>query len=183
MRLPAGLNNNGLEIYRDPEGRVRVIQNGNRTEYLELPLVLREPFQAELIADQDARNTLINDLRITNADEMEEMFVGCRYGTLDSHPDLKDGHLTHDLPVCDKMKTCPAFGKVCKQPEGPGGKLSRTQYLIAIEVAKGKLDKEITEEFQIELPTVRTHLNRIREKLNVNNRIEIALWTQRHSIV
>ncbi len=183
MKHPAGLQGNGIEIYRTSAFKARVISNGHRNEYLELPLILREPFQAELIADQVARQSIIKDLRITDPDEMEEAFVACRYGTLDDVPDWKDGKLVADFPMCDNMKDCPAFGKVCKQPEGPCGKLSRTQYLIAIEVAKGKLDKEIAFEFGIELPTVRTHLGRIREKLNVNNRIEIALWAQRHSIV
>lgn len=183
MKHPAGLQNNAIEIYRISPFRARVIQNGHRNEYLELPLLLREPFQAELIGDQVARNSLINDLRITNPDEMEEAFVACRYGSLDDVPDWNEGKLTPDCPVCDRMNDCPAFGKVCIQPEGPGGKLTRTQYLIVIEVAKGKLDKEIALDFEIELPTVRTHLGRIREKLNVNNRIEIALWAQKRSIV
>ncbi len=183
MKYPAGLQDSAIEIYRVKPFKARVIHNGHRNEYLELPLLLREPFQAELIADQVARKSLINDLRITDPDEMEEAFVACRYGTLDNVPDWNESQLTADFPNCEKMKDCPAFGKVCVQPEGPNGKLSRTQYLIVIEVAKGKLDKEIALDFEIELPTVRTHLGRIREKLNVNNRIEIALWAQKRSIV
>lgn len=183
MKLPAGLNDNALEIYRCEDGRVRVIQNGHRNEYLELPLSLREPFQAELIADKEARESIINDFRISDPDKMEEKFVGCRYGALDGTPDLQHGQLIADFPVCDKLSYCKGFGKVCKQPQGPVGKLSRREYLVVIEVAKGHLDKEIAFSLEIELPTVRTYLNRIREKLNVNNRIEIALWAQRHNIV
>jgi DNA-binding CsgD family transcriptional regulator len=122
-------------------------------------------------------------MKITTPDEMEETFVACRYGALNDVPDLDDGILTPDFPVCDKLETCPGFGKVCIQPEGPGGKISRREYMVIILVAKGKLDKEIAATLQIELPTVRTYLNRIREKLNINNRIEIALWAQKYSIV
>jgi DNA-binding CsgD family transcriptional regulator len=180
---PAGLNDNSIEIYLGSAGELKALCNGNSFDYKDLPSVLREPFQAELISDTPATNCIIKEMKITDTDEMELKFVACRYGRLDGTPDLKDGILTSTVPQCDKVDNCPGYGIVCKAPEGINGKLSKREYMIVIEIAKGKLDKEIAHKLGIELTTVRTYLTRIREKLCVNNRIEIALWAQRKSIV
>jgi len=181
--LPSGLDDNTLEIYRCKSGKVKALMNGNSVSYIELPGILREPFQAELIGDRAAINCLRNEMKITDSDEMEEKFVSCRYGALDSSPDF-DGKITRtDAPVCDCIKYCKGFNVVCKVPAGKNGTLGRSEYMVATLVAMGKQDKEIAAELSIELPTVRTHLNRIREKLCVNNRIEIADWVQSHGIV
>lgn len=173
--LPAGLENS-IEIYRTAKGLVRALLNGNRMDYLELPCIIREPFQAELIADKSALNCLMYDFKISDTNLLEEKFVGCRYGALDTNPDLKDKQTQSEYPVCDCIKNCPGFDIVCKVPAAPGGKLTKQEFLIVCLIAKGKLDKEIALSLGIEVSTVKTHLSRIREKLCVNNRIEIAFW-------
>ncbi len=174
VKLPAGIEN-GLEIYRTQES-VNAFLNGNKFEYLELPLQIREPFQAELISDKRAFNCLKCNLRLTDPDEMEKKFVGCRYGLFDSVPDLEGRVLHPDAPLCDELETCEGFDIICKVPDSKNGKLTRKEYIIIIYVGQGLLDKEIASKLNIELSTVRTHLNHIREKLCVNNRIEIAIW-------
>lgn len=181
VKLPAGIEN-GLEIYRSCNS-IKVVLNGNRCDYLELPLQIREPFQAELISDKQALKCLTCTLRITDPDEIEQKFVGCRYGMYDSVPDLEGKTLHPDAPYCSKIETCEGFDIVCKIPEVKNGKLTRKEYLIIIYVGKGLLDKEIASKLNIELSTVRTHLNHIREKLCVNNRIEIAMWIMDKGVI
>jgi DNA-binding NarL/FixJ family response regulator len=60
--------------------------------------------------------------------------------------------------------------------------LSRQEYIVIKLISQGKLDKEIAAELSIELSTVRTYLCRIREKLCINNRIEIALWAMQKGV-
>jgi DNA-binding CsgD family transcriptional regulator len=179
-KLPAGLEGS-IEIYRS-EKVVRALVNGNRMDYLELPSVLREPFQAELIGGKSAMNCLMYDMKIIDPDLLEEKFVSCRYGALDSTPDLTGRKTCHDFPCCDSLKDCPGFDIVCKIPPTPVGKLSRQEYIVMRLVAQGKLDKEISLELSIEISTVKTYLARIREKLCVNNRIEIAFWAMNKGI-
>jgi DNA-binding CsgD family transcriptional regulator len=181
-KLPAGLEDNNLEIYRY-KGDVNAVYRGRKYTYLELPLSIREPFQAEYIADECSQNCMRNDLRIVGADEEEEKFVSCRYGNWDKNPDLSNGITTHDAPNCPEEKNCNGFGIICKIPEGENGVLSKQQYFVTRLVAKGKLDKEIATELNIALSTVRTHLNKIREKLGVNNRIEISNWAKDKGII
>ncbi len=178
--LPAGLEGS-IEIYLSPNG-LRALVNGNRMDYMELPSQLREPFQAELISDEAALNCLRFDMHIAHPDKMEEKFVGCRYGGLDSTPDLVGNVTCSDAPSCAKLAKCPGFDIVCKIPLAPAGRLSRQEYIVTKLVGQGRLDKEIAALLSIELSTVRTYLCRIREKLCVNNRIEIALWAMQKGI-
>lgn len=178
--LPAGLESS-IEVYRSGED-VRALVNGNRMDYLELPTVLREPFQAELIADQPALNCIKFDFRITDPDQIEKKFVGCRYGALDTIPDLQGNTPVKDSPYCEHIATCPGFDIVCRIPPAPNGRLTRQEYLVIRLISHGKLDKEIASELSIEVCTVRTYLARIREKLCINNRIEIAFWAMKKGI-
>jgi len=180
--IPAGLENNAIEIYC-VEDKVKALHNGSTCEYLELPEQLREPFQAELLSDKEALDCLINEMKIVEPDKMEEKFVSCRFGNLDSTPDLQGKEVKADAPTCNLFTTCPGFNKVCKVPPGPNGTLSRKEFQVVCLVHKGKQDKEIAHEMSIELTTVRTYLCKIREKLCVNNRIEIAFWAQKKGIV
>jgi len=181
MQLPTGIEN-GFGIYKNDNGEVKAVVIGNRMDYFELPSNLREPFQAELIADIPAQKCL-HEMKIVDADQMEYKFVGCRYGISDFVSDSTEHKNLPDAPCCSDIKSCPGFNIICKVPAGKNGTLSRQEYLIVTLVSKGKLDKEIACELGIEVSTTRTHLARIREKLCVNNRIEIAFWAMKKGIV
>ncbi|MCX6231108.1 MAG: LuxR C-terminal-related transcriptional regulator [Bacteroidetes bacterium] len=181
MKLPTGIDKL-IEINRFENGEVTVTVKGSQMDYLELPLILREPFQAELISDSAALKSLKENFKIFDADEMEYKFVSCRYaaynGNMHHHPEIDS-----EGSCCSEIKTCPAFNILCKIPVGKNGILSRQEFLITVLVSKGKLDKEIADELNIEISTIRTYLARIREKLCVNNRIEIAFWAINHGII
>lgn len=184
MTLPAGLLNNDIEIYNTDMG-AKVLQNGNSVPYLSMPDMFRQPYQTELIRDKKACQALRSVFHLTSGDEMEEQFVACRFGgALDQTPDLIDMQPVPDCPLCKKLKTCEAFDIVCKAPLTKSGKrLARHEYLVVIEVAKGKQDSEIAELLKIEVSSVRTFLARAREKMCLNNRVEVALWLINKGIV
>jgi DNA-binding CsgD family transcriptional regulator len=182
MNIPSGLEDHNLEIYRY-KNTARAICNGIAVSYMDLSETIREVFQAELISNRKACICLRTKMGITNADQMEETYVACRYGACNHIPDLIGKKTTPDMPVCDETETCPGYDIVCKAPEGPGGSLARREFQIAVLIANGRLDKEISDELGIKVPTTRTHINRIREKLSVNNRIEIALWMHKQGTI
>lgn len=57
--------------------------------------------------------------------------------------------------------------------------LTERERQILIWVAKGKTDKEIAQELQIKVKTVSNHICNILNKLNIDSRIEAALWVVR----
>jgi len=176
MNFPAGIEE-GFEIYRH-EGHLRVLDNGKRSEYKDLPEEKRAIFRSEMKEGIRVLESLHN-MGVSDPEEMELLFVGCRYGALNSKPDLNGSKTEADAPVCDVLKTCPGFGYVCRIPD----RLSRNEYLIAGYIGKGMLDKEICDIMDISLPTCRTYFSRIHDKLRLNNRVEIALWAQNIGIV
>ncbi|MEI7424462.1 MAG: LuxR C-terminal-related transcriptional regulator [Prolixibacteraceae bacterium] len=176
MNFPAGIDE-GFEIYLH-EGHLRVLNNGRRSEYKDLSDEKRSIFRSEMKEGIRVMESL-QLMGHSDLEEMEMIFVGCRFGTLNSAPDLEGNKTKPDAPCCDKIKECPGFGFVCRIPEH----LSRQEYLISTYIGRGYLDKEICDMLNITLPTCRTHINRIHEKLHLNNRVEIALWAQNLGIV
>lgn len=176
--LPAGLNDDNVEIFRH-ENNVFGLYKGHKTKYYELPVHIRSIFNLELNLDIKALAAL-SEMGYYS-DDAEEMFVGCRYGNFDNSPDLdlKTGKLTPDSPSCDKECTCPGFGKVCLVPCG----LSKKEYSTVRLMATGLQDDEISNVMGLSVSTIRTHLSKVREKLNLNNRAEITNWAIKRNII
>lgn len=176
--LPAGINDSGIEIFRTDKYRACATYQGKKFNYLDLPISVREIFQSELIRDLNAIEFLIKE-GLESGSEMEEAFVSCRYGNFDDTPDHIDGKTIADVPNCGIEDTCPGFGILCKIPKGKNGSLTRQEYKITRMISQGLLDKEIANNLGISIETVKAHTARIRKKLDVFNRVEIALWAHK----
>jgi DNA-binding CsgD family transcriptional regulator len=50
-------------------------------------------------------------------------------------------------------------------------------------VARGKTNAEIAETLFVSVSTVKTHLEAVRAKLGVRNRVGIAAWAWEHGVV
>src|SRR5690606_37593227 len=61
--------------------------------------------------------------------------------------------------------------------------LSERELDVAERVARGRTNSEIAAELYVSVSTVKTHLESIRAKLGVRNRVEIAAWAWQHRIV
>jgi len=180
--LPAGLEDSHVEYYRVGD-RCNAMYAGTRFPFHQLPAEAREPIGVELINDKKAFNCLAHDMKIEPS-MMEEQLAWCRYGRFNTTPDFNTltCKLTPDAPGCEKEKTCPGFGIVCKIPAGVNGNLTKQEYFIVRLVVAGHDDKGISRELAIELTTVRTHMQRIHYKLDVFNRIQIFIWAKSHGI-
>ena len=177
MSFPAGIEV-GFEIYKHNHD-LRVLNDGERTDYVNLPASTRYIFKTEMCQDPKAIWGL-KRMGYSDPEEMELKFVSCRYGALNSSPDMVGITTKPDAPNCgEEMTRCPGFGCVCRIPD----QLSRREYLIAQLIGKGKLDKEICNMFHITIATCRTFQNRIHNKLHLNNRVEVAYWAQNLEIV
>ncbi len=61
-------------------------------------------------------------------------------------------------------------------PAQPVDPLTPREEEVLLAVARGRTNAEIGDELHISLSTVKTHLASLMAKLNVRNRVEIALW-------
>jgi DNA-binding NarL/FixJ family response regulator len=66
---------------------------------------------------------------------------------------------------------------------GAGNRLSERELDIARRIAKGRTNQEIAAELFISLSTVKTHIARIQNKLDLRNRVEIAVWSWENRIM
>lgn len=178
--LPVGFESDEFEAFRVDKFRAMAVYNCKLIDYTSSPTSIREFFQVELIKDKAAVKFLQS--QNLQGDEIEEAFVSCRYGNYDSIPDLFNGALKHDCPDCGIEDTCKGFNVVCKVPDLPGGKITGRELQVIKLVAKGLVDKEIADQLGSAVDTVRTQLQRIRQKMEVNNRVEIAIWANKHNI-
>lgn len=62
-------------------------------------------------------------------------------------------------------------------------KLTNTESKILFELAKGKSEKEIADSFSRSLHTIRTHLKKMRKKLNVGKNTELVRYAYEAGIV
>lgn len=58
----------------------------------------------------------------------------------------------------------------------PAWPLTEREEQVLVTVAHGKTNAEIAEELHISLGTVKTHLSSLMTKLEVRNRVELAIW-------
>jgi DNA-binding NarL/FixJ family response regulator len=61
--------------------------------------------------------------------------------------------------------------------------LSERELDVARSIAQGRTNQEIAAELFISLSTVKTHITRIQNKLDVRNRVEIAAWCWENRIM
>lgn len=176
-KLPAGLVDANLEVFLHGN-ELKAICNGQVKDYLDLPLEIRAPFKSEMFQDLEAVEVLSTDFKITETAKMEEQFVACRYGSLNYTPDFDGKRLKSDAPICDNIGTCKGFAIVCKVP----AHLTRREYELVRNIVNGLQDIEISFKYKISVPTIRTHLRNIRQKIKVNNRVEIAHWASEKGI-
>lgn len=72
-----------------------------------------------------------------------------------------------------------------ERPDGPStdaGPLSRREREVAVMVANGLTNKQIAERLFISERTAEGHVERIRNKLGVRSRTEVATWAVTHGL-
>ena len=72
------------------------------------------------------------------------------------------------------------FVRPAASPNAPEHPLSERELDVARAVARGLGNQEIATELFISLSTVKTHLTSIQTKLQLRNRVEIAIWVIEH---
>ncbi len=169
--VPPCFESDKIEMYRY-NGELKVIMNGTKSKFCELPKKYRKPFEQEFSDDETVQLCLSEKMKVK--ENRFNKFLSCRYGNFDSTPDLIDGITYPDAPNCEHEKTCPGFGIVCLIPGG----LTPQEYFITRLIGLGKQDIEIAEELGNTVATIRTHYTHIRVKLDKNNRNEVGKWAR-----
>lgn len=63
-----------------------------------------------------------------------------------------------------------------EKPAQPNWPLTEREEEVLVTVARGRTNAEIADELHISLSTVKTHISSLMTKLEVRNRVELAIW-------
>jgi len=143
----------------------------------------------EAIKEIKAQHPEIKILLLTSFTEDKKIFAALDAGALgcllkDSSPqelirairDVYQGQLALHPAVARKML------HEKEQPEIPDSLLTDREIEVLQLVAQGLDNHEIADKLVISLPTVRSHVTNILNKLNLNNRTQAVLYALRHNI-
>lgn len=143
----------------------------------------------EAIKEIKASQPDVKILVLTSFTEDKKIFAALDAGALgcllkDSSPqelirairDVYQGQLTLHPAVARKML------HEREKPEDPNSLLTDREIEVLRLVAQGVDNHEIAEALIISLPTVRSHISNILNKLNLSNRSQAVLYALRHNI-
>lgn len=143
----------------------------------------------EAIKEIKAQHPEIKILVLTSFTEDKKIFAALDAGALgcllkDSSPqelirairDVYQGQLALHPAVARKML------HEKEKPEVPDSLLTDREIEVLQLVAQGLDNHEIADKLVISLPTVRSHVTNILNKLNLNNRTQAVLYALRHNI-
>jgi len=96
---------------------------------------------------------------------------------------MEGGYWVGRERVADLLMALRSLGPASEQPETPGnyGLTPRELQIVALVVGAAG-NKKIAETLNISEKTVKHHLTRIFEKVNVSSRLELALFAAQHNI-
>lgn len=143
----------------------------------------------EAIKEIKASQPDVKILVLTSFTEDKKIFAALDAGALgcllkDSSPqelirairDVYQGQLTLHPAVARKML------REREKPEDPNSLLTDREIEVLKLVAQGVDNHEIADALFISLPTVRSHISNILNKLNLSNRSQAVLYALRHNI-
>ena len=182
MKLPAGLENKGVEIYSF-ENKLKAIYNGNIIEFEQLPNEIKEVFAVQCFASTKAIKAMEN-VGITSIIAKVHQFVFCNFGGFNDEPDMdENGAMNMEYWDCGKRNICPFKGAVCGAFECENGVITNREIEVIRLLQKGLKNKEIAAVLKISINTIINHIANINHKTNTGTRIEIINWASKHNLI
>lgn len=179
-RTPAGLLDNDIEVFCNA-GELFYTSSGKVFRISDLPEDIVEIIKKAINPEVDSLLKKLFGCKTEG--ETYACYLKCRLGNFDFSPDIKNGVLRYEAPVCSNIRDCPGFGKICKPPRGPGGEFTKTEYFVMQMLAKGFSPVEISAILYTETGTVRTHIQSLHKKLRVKTTAEVIRFAHEHRAV
>lgn len=168
-KIPAGIFT-GTELFAK-EGEMYAMHEGKREKFDMLPAPEKDNFIALYLADKEGQKFILEYFGIQGFNEAFKQWLFCKFGSLDGNPDSINGEITPDKynSACTK-KDCPGRGKFCGIESG----LRNHDIETLREIATGKTTKEIAEELHVAVSTVKSRVEKLKEKFSAANVAALA---------
>lgn len=172
-RIP-GITSSGLEFFNQ-EGKIKFIHNGNVKDFIEIQPIVLEIIKNEINKDVNVKKELE---RLYPHSEIEQIFkfIKCRYGGLDSTPDLSNGNLqASEYWECPIRENCMSKGILCKKVEYEGSKLEWEDIQLMKLLTTNKTNEAIADELKIPLGSFHSKKKKLYEIFNISTKQELAI--------
>lgn len=168
-----GLTDSRIECFLS-NGELFFLQNGATIKIDELHSTAISAIKSHLIANP-TKVELMNRQGIIDERSQMVQLMSCLCGGLDHSPDIDDEGLHADYHPCPYRVdgSCPFEMSLCESPKINGYSISKREVEILQMLAIGLQDKEISAKLGTSVNTVKTQLQRLREKTGLQNRAEL----------
>lgn len=186
-KLPAGLMDKNVEIF-EHEGRAWALYNGERMPFHRMPQDIYNAFFEEMLRDKEAMKALDTMLDKSFSNKFNQFLI-CRYGALDSTPDLDTSkvNFTPEYHECGNRNNCPFSFVLCDRVIIKTDKgdihLTRKEVEIVKLIASGLTDKETADQAKIALNTLLTHKKNIYSKLGIQSNVQLTLLAVHNNLI
>jgi DNA-binding CsgD family transcriptional regulator len=179
-QLPAGFlpSDQSIEFFADPQawGKLFFMSSGSVHSFTDLPLHVLEDLTDELLSDTRAIKGLLQ-MNITEECEMVQQYNFCNRGRLSHVPDISPSGTKHkQYHDCGRKGKCPGEGKVCSILSINGFQITNRELECLKLIGTGLTYKMICAAMGFRRQTaVNSLIDRLRDKLQCANQVEIAL--------
>lgn len=163
-KIPAGLFS-GTELFAR-NGKMYAIYNGSRMLFQDLPGMEKRNFIQMYLDDKEGQQFIQKQLGITGFESGFRKWLFCKFGSLDGDPDSISDHITPDIfnSACTRTD-CPGRGRIC----GSASRLKSYEVETLRELKSGKTAREIANTLCLSEATVKSRIERLKEKFRVAN--------------
>lgn len=181
-RIP-GLVDNSLEFFIFKK-KIKIIKNGSVKKFSDLSFIDLLTIKEQIKANNQL-NIALHDMHPSSEIRRIEQFVRCRFGGLDSAPDIKKGVLQdgeyHDCPM---RNNCPHNGVICKLPIINNTRLEASDILLIKNLTTSKTNDVIALEMGEPLGTFHKIKKLLYLKLgNVQTKQEVTIIATNLNII
>lgn len=180
-RIYAGMIDKGVEFFKEGSA-LYCSYNSTVYKWPDFPSYVKDKIEEEILRSPEAIKAL-SELSGLTPDMYMYKFIWCRFGGLDDEADIDvTGEVfSSDYVECPIRGQCPAEGRLCLSLQVKNGYLTKRE----LDVLKraGKPDKIIADELHISVETVNSHWLNIRQKTELENKSQLAIFASQKGII
>ncbi len=173
MKAIPGITANGIEFF-EKEGEIKMIHQGEVKDFLEIPHLVLGILKSEINKNAPVKQALEETHPDSEIRQIKQ-FIECRFGGLDSVPDILDNELQPaEYRNCPVRKACTLKGTLCSKFQYNGHILEWEEIELVQLLSTNMKNEVIAQELNIPLGTFHAMKKRLYEVFQVSTKQEIT---------
>ena len=180
-RIYAGMIDKGAEFFNEGS-KLFCVHDYKVHTWPNFPEHVLEVVRNDMMIHSDALESLSKWENLLPS-EYVYRYILCRFGGIDDEPDItEDGLISHtEYFECGLRGKCKYEGKLCCSIKVEHGVLTKSELEILKRIKSA--DKAIADELCISPETVATHMQNIRRKTGLGNKVELAVFANEKGLI